>query len=275
MTSPPPGYRGYLPADGLTARPSGFSEVAEQPLVEDLDPHDPLINPSSAGLDGWWRRVRTVIAANRRSLFAIVVIGYALPTLALAVVPARAGLPVLGVLVAAYLQAVTWGAVVWAITQWATGTPPSPGGALTYGFRRSPLLFRLNLLVTLMVAVGTVALVVPGLYLWFATSLVLPAAVFRQERPVGASFGLFHRFTGPMLARVGLAAGGPLLLKVLVILANLAGVHGAGYALAALTVQIVVGVPLQILAIVGLTLAHVEMTGRNIPITSASLFAAL
>jgi len=275
VTSPPPGYRGYLPDDGLAARPEGFSEIATQPVVAELDPDDPLINPAAAGLGGWSRRVRVVIAANWRPLAAIAAVCYALPVTLAAVIPARFGPLLLSLLVSVTLQAVGWGASVWAITQWATGVPPSLGGALAYGFRRGPLLVGLNLLASLLVGVGTVALVIPGLYLWFATSLVMPAAVFRQEQPVGASFGLFHRFPGAVLARVGLAAGPALLLRITLVVITLAGGGGAGFTLATLAGRLVIGMPLYVLAIVGAAVTHVEMTARTAPITSASLLAAL
>jgi hypothetical protein len=283
--SVPPGYPGYLPDDALPAEATGFGAHDDQPYVDALDPNDPLVNPPADGLDGWWRRLGTVLALNWRVLLPVALICYGVPGLLgyglFGALPARTGVSgtslLLGLLVSALGTAVGWGALTWTAVQRAVGIPPTVSGALVYGFRRSPRLIGLQLLVVVMIGIGLVLLVLPGLYFAYALCLVMPAALLRQQNPVGASFGLTHRNIGRVLSRIAPLLAAVVACGVAVLAARfLIGASPGWPAQAAVAVaRGLIWIPAQLVFTVGLLLTHIEMTARSAPITSASLHAAL
>lgn len=290
----PPGYPGYIPAD--------YSAYGQPMFLVDLN--DPLVTAPGQGFRGWWQRLTRTVRAHWATLLPIMLVTYALPT-ALTGGGSNAldryrlfgaeseidslsqanliggSAVVLGFVLGAYLSAVGWAAVAWVVTRGAAGQPATFGEAMGYGFRRSGRLFGWQVLTSVTVTAAMCCTPLPGVYIAFASSLVMPIAIYARSNPFGESFSMIHRNFGPALGRIATLGGfvlagavvGAVLEFVLVRQFPLATGYprlATGSALSAL-----VEVPGQLLFTVGALLVYAELAARTAPTNTPSLNASL
>jgi hypothetical protein len=290
----PPGYPGYIPA----------AYPAYGVPMYLIDTNDPLVTAPGQRFRGWWGRTSRILRQHWSALLPIILVTYALPAALsggassaidryrLFIVAGEfdgfgrldvvAGVMVLlGLTLGTYLSAVGWAATAWTVTRRAGGHPTTFGESMTYGFRRSLPLFGWQFLTSATITVAACCLSLPGLYVAFGTSLVMPIAVYARSNPFGGSFSLVHRFFGPILGRmvvlalilaVGAAAAGAsefFLLRAFGLGAGFSGL-GAGSAL-----SVLVEVPGQMLFTVGALLVYAEFAARLAPTDTSSLNASL
>jgi len=197
-------------------------------------------------------------------------------------------------LMAVYFSAIGWGAAFWTITRQAIGMPAPLGGALRFGLRRSGSVWGWQLLTLVISAAGGVCCYLPGLYLAAASSLIVPIAVFEGGNAMSASFRTFHRNFGPVLGRIALAMAANFAVGIILLVINFAANRGVtlpanpsvsnapampslsdsfgiGYLITAPLVAFVVGIPLQILGMIGILLTYAEMRARAVRLTTAHL----
>jgi hypothetical protein len=212
--------------------------LGQQPVPWWYDPGDPLVNPPGAGLSGWFARAVDVVRRSWRILLLIALITQFAPTVVLSIVglgllstlslptvPATpddpppelppgsgadlalfVGVVLVGLVISILLQTVGWAAGAWAVTRQAGGQRAPLGAALAYGLRRAPGLVLWTLLSGLIVMVGIVLCILPGIYFAFALSLVGPVFLFERRNPIGRSFSLFHARPWMLLGRETLLA---------------------------------------------------------------------
>jgi hypothetical protein len=220
--------QGYLPP------PSAYAPAA--PVGP--DPHDPLVNPQFAGINGWFNRVSGMLKRSWKSLAAIFAITYVIPAIGLTLIGVAAqflflarllkglpnqpvvreepdlavavGLPLVALTIAlvalafVFLQAAGYAAATYAATHQAIGREVRLGEALGYGFRRCIGLAGWQLVVGLILIGGFIACILPGIYFYAATALFGPIYLFERRRPIGRSFSIFNNNLGRVLGRLAL-----------------------------------------------------------------------
>jgi hypothetical protein len=293
----PPGYPGYVPPD--QAYPGA-------PAMYLIDPNDPLVTPPGAGFSGWWSRFGALVKAHWKALAPIILIvnvvplvvfgsaagGFALTqgsggliapksiTLGAGFLAGVIGLALVVLVVTSYLSAMGLAAMMWTITQRAAGWPAPLGAALRYGFRRGLRVFGWQLLGGLIIAAGTCALVLPGIYLAFALCLLVPVALFESENPISRSFSLTHRSFGAVLGRMALTFT---MVIGLSIAANViesilgGGIRDTSVATGIIgaVISLIIQVPSQVISVTGTLLTYAEMSARTAPTSTPILHAAL
>lgn len=218
---PPAPEGGYLPPQSAFVQPGG-------------DPyHDPLVAPPHGGVGGWFQRIGSLFQRSWRPTLIIVALTQLVPAMVLGVGALFAGVylglsvvqmdPATGtgepdltafltffaalmalVLVLYIVQLAGYAAATHHVTRQAAGTPVSLAESLGYGFRRCLGMFAWYIPVGLMIMVGVVACVLPGIYLMAATALVGPILLFERINPIGRSFKMFHNSGGRVLGRLAL-----------------------------------------------------------------------
>jgi hypothetical protein len=114
-----------------------------------------------------------------------------------------AAIAVIGALLSLTVQL----AMLHALVQRATGQPVSVGAALVGGLRRFPPLLGWGFLQGLMIVVGLLFCLLPGIYVILAL-YVLPAVVLLERgNGIGRTFELFHANFGAAIARVATIVG--------------------------------------------------------------------
>jgi hypothetical protein len=295
MSTPP-----VDPWSGDYSVPHGFGFPA---YPQGGDPYrDPLVPPPNSGFDGWMARVREVIARSWRSIGLILLVTTALPNIvgqlvAFAVgfvafspgqqlnVP-RAGLTagaiVAGVgfaIVVSALTALGWAACIWAITQEATGQPVTLGAAIAGGARRALAMWGWYLLSGLLVVLGLIACVIPGLYFAVAVSLFSFVVMYeRGTNPISRSFSLVNGSFGAALGRVLLLAVAAIGLNLLT--SCVTGVLSTGIGLAgrqAVTgvISALVEVVIDLVLLAGLLVTYTQLRSRTEPVGTGQLWAAV
>jgi hypothetical protein len=278
---------------------------------------DPLVTPAYAGIGGWFQRIGGVFRRSWKSLLAVFVITTALPAVAIgaatvaltafvlmpwqkeilrasaaqesprfdvdpAVVFEVIGATILVIIVLVILQAAGYAAATYVATREAAGLPVPLGEALGYGLRRCLGLAGWNLVTGLLIALGTLACVLPGIYVAAATALVGPIYMFERRRPVARSFDVFHKNLGRVLGRLALAVvivyGGSFVVGMLESVANaVLGSTDPSVALpAAMGVSVVgslLGLPFTMFMFVAVLLTYTEQRGYEAP-TDAGILAA-
>jgi hypothetical protein len=272
---------------------------------------DPLVTPPGAGVGGWFDRVMKTFARSWRSVGTIILITQTLPgmiivaaalALTAGLVPdpgtvltqadvderlrnLQALLPVLlvAIVVLLFVQAVGWGGATWAMTREAAGQPAPLGSALGFGLRRAPGLFGWYLVTALIIAVGILACILPGIYFVAATALVGPVYLFERSRPIGRSFRLLHDNFGPVLGRLliifAIFAGGQVFSGIVQNVGVLAA-SGGGASPVTLTavfgaLGVALALPFTILQTIALVLTYVEQRAQEIQISTPQLVTAL
>ena len=193
------------------------------------------------------------------------------------VTPAAALVVMLGAVVTMLVTAIGWGAGIWAVTQAAAGYPADLAAAFTAGVRRLGPMFGWYLLYSLMVAVGAVACLLPGLYLAVAGSLFSFVIVFERERnPFGRSFSLVHRAFGQVLGRVALL--GLVTIGASCVVSLCGNLLGGGLGLVGFLMgdiaTALLTAPVGVLLLVGLLLTYTQARARQEPVSTAGLWAA-
>lgn len=231
---PPPGYPGYPPPGHAGYPPSGYPPPGYPPPGYPpgygppsgprsyAPPDDPLI---SADYGGWWRRTTALIRTAWRPLVTlygalavleVVVFGTLTGVLATredaflndggnisgALVPILAVGGGLGGLLLAVTQLLVSLSTVYLIVAAATGGPLTWQDALRTVARRAFPLIGWGILAALTVLVGLLLCVLPGIYLAFVFTLLVPVVVVERTNAYSRCFRLFHADLGAALARV-------------------------------------------------------------------------
>ncbi|MBG0569204.1 hypothetical protein I4J89_48155 [Actinoplanes sp. NEAU-A11] len=248
---------------------------------------------------GWWSRAFALFSAAWRPM-AMVQLIWAFPLVLLGVVinlaPAETEtstnveftgdvlavlLTILGAfLVATLLSLVTQLATIQILVQRATGQPVSVGGALMTGLRRAPAMLGWGFLAGLLIVVGLVLCVLPGLYMALVM-LVLPVIVLLERgNGIGRAFKLFHADFGAAIGRVATIVGIMLafglvetvLSSYLVTPSNLSddGVD-VGLALTAAVISAAFSIISSIVVSPLLLTAYADMRARHEPFSTAYL----
>ncbi|QSB15102.1 hypothetical protein JQS43_01610 [Natronosporangium hydrolyticum] len=177
----------------------------------------------------------------------------------------------------AAFAALGWAASVWAVTQAAAGLPVTVAEALPAGMRRMLPMLGWYLVYGLLIAVGLVLCVLPGLYLAAAAALFGFVVVYERGRnPIARSFQLVHQGLGAGLARVALLFTFMLLASCL--LGGVTALLGLGTAetttgrIAGSAVDSLLTLPLSIVLLVGLLLTYAQSRARLEPLTTVVLW---
>lgn len=299
--TPDPEPYGYEVPPGFGAPPPGGDSG-----------DDPLVPPGYGGLAPWWDRLLATLRRSGRPLAWVVALTFALPQLAASVVSIAIGLgsrgfsavPVTSLddtrlsagmlgygllvqVVVMFVNAIGWGAGIWAVTANAAGQPARVAAALRYGLARVGPMFGWYLLAYLLVTVGLVVLVLPGIYLLVACALFGLAVAYEPGRAaIGRSFVLVHRSFPQAVGRVlllvlvvlGVAVVGGLVVNAfgLTIVAIPEGQDASvGFQLTADVVTAALSVPMYMLLLVGLLLTYTQLRVRREPVSTGALWAAV
>lgn len=310
MTQPP------IP-DGSEPPPSAFPPVWPQQTW--FDPSDPLVNPIPAGIGGWFGRINATFQRSWRPIAAIFALTHLLPSLVLQMVlnvaavvallpwyerfieaslagdepptfdvePALllgyAAAFVAVVLVTVLVNALGYAAATRAVTRQAAGEPTSFGDALGYGLRRCFGLGGWNLLTGLLVLLGFVACLLPGVYVLAGLALVGPIYLFERRNPFGRSFGILHGATGRVLGRLlmivvitigGSLVGGGIENMISLVVQSVSGGYVAATVVGTV-VSAVIALPFTMFQFVAILLTYAEQRGSEAPTTTLHLAAEL
>jgi hypothetical protein len=272
--------------------------------------NDPLVPPPDTFFDGWTNRVQSVLKRSWRTVVLILLVTLAAPQIVLQILEAAAGstlalVPgttggrlVLGFGAATWIViivltvgfslvgALGWASAIWAVTQEAAGQQVTLTAALQGGLRRALPMWGWYLASSLLIGVGIILCILPGLY--FATAVSLFSFVVMYERgtaAIGRSFRLVNKSFGAVLGRVALLA----VIYVAVSLAigcvfGLAlglgsgltgGAVGSASSLVFGSISALVSVPLQTLLLVGLLVTYTQMRAKEEPLSTQHLWAAV
>lgn len=311
----------------MTDVPQGYLPPlsAYQPLApEGFDPNDPLVNPPQAGINGWFNRIGGMFKRSWKSMAVIFAITYLVPSVVLAVIVAGAtfflaarilaslpnqdavaaksdldilgiGVPlmILAVLVALVVIIVTqmagYAAATYAVTREACGQRVGLGEALGYGFRRSLGLVGWQFLVGLLIVVGLIACILPGLYVYAATALFGPIYLFERRSPIGRSFSIFNNNLGRVLGRLALILCATIVAGVMTSIIDNIGAMATGNlgnttlelsaTIASTVVSSVLGLviqlPLTMITFAGILLTYTEQRGYEDTVNAGTLAAEL
>ncbi|GAA0532124.1 hypothetical protein GCM10010172_11100 [Paractinoplanes ferrugineus] len=301
---PPPGYPqmppGYGPPVGhypYAQAAYGAQSYAQLPAAFYAGPNDPLV---SSDFSGWWNKSFRLLRAAWRPI-AVLQIVSAIPQIVFLVLldirtndlvttlnsnaePTTAELralfdPYLGLLlpllIALLVGLVSTLASLQLLIQQATGQPLSIGTALRAAVRRAPALIGWCVPAMLMVGVGLLFCLLPGIYLAFVFAVLSTVVLLERGNAIGRVFALFHADFGASLARVVVAGGIAFALNTLadIITRPIAATAGAST-----TTSIVTQTIAGLIAVVGATLtiammltAYADMRARHEPFSTAYL----
>lgn len=110
------------------------------------------------------------------------------------------------VLVLALVGVVTTLATYRILVQVATGRPVSIGAALKDGLRRTPALIGWGLLGSLLILVGLIACILPGIYVGIVMSILPAVVLLERGNAISRVFQLFHADIGAALGRIIITA---------------------------------------------------------------------
>jgi hypothetical protein len=225
---PPPGYGppsygvpGY--AGGV---PPGYDTAAHLHSSYYASPTDPLV---SATFSGWWERSFRLLQAAWRPMALVQLISVIPVFLVSAVASVQTDAQLAEITETTDASQIDWGAlfrpllnllpfivvtnlaVLRLLVQRATGRPLSIGAALRDGLRRMPPLLGWSILGALLVVIGFVFCILPGVYLLAVLSVLAPIVLLERGAGIGRAFQLFHAGFGAALGRIatmlGLAVG--------------------------------------------------------------------
>jgi hypothetical protein len=138
----------------------------------------------------------------------------------------------------------TYGALCARIDAIARGEPMSIGTAFGIGLRRAPVTFAVGVLFALMVGIGCVLLLIPGIFLWGLFQLAF-VAVIVERAGVFTSFGTSARLVNgnwwraSVIMFVAFVVMIALFFVIAFVAALIAGIFGAASAMAANPTQVV------------------------------------
>ncbi|MFC7279418.1 hypothetical protein ACFQS1_36100 [Paractinoplanes rhizophilus] len=217
----PPGYPG--PAYGQPG-PS-YGVPATLPPEYYAGPDDALVSPDFAG---WWARSFRLLRLAWRPILLIQLIAVLPTAVLLSWVNIASGdqirragtstltldelvdliVPFLAFIVVVGLLSVTVSlATQRVLVQTATARPASIGAALLDGLRRTPALIGWGILAGLMILVGLVFCILPGIYLLAVFSILPVVVLLERGNAIGRVFQLFHANFGAALGRIAVFLG--------------------------------------------------------------------
>lgn len=267
---------------------------------------DPLVPPADAALREWSRRLSDTWQRSWRLVALIFLLTFAAPNIAAAVIaeatfgavpvtggwpvsapggltglsPAMIGATLLVSMAALFVSAIGWGAGVWAVTQAAAGLPATVVEALQAGLRRVWPMFGTYLLYVLLILVGALVFLLPGLYVAFAGALFSFAVIYERGRSaLVRSFVLVHKGFVLALGRVMVLALGAIVAGA----AGTAFGYGLGFLptedsvgnpVAMAVVDSLIMVPVNVALLTGLLLIYTQLRAREEQLTTGQLWAA-
>ncbi len=263
-------------------------------------PDDPLVSPN---FGGWWNRSLALLSACWRPMAMIQLI-WALPLILGGVatnllssgadtvttttdsIDFQADLlvPLLivftVVLIAVLLSLVTQLATIQVVVQHATGQRVSVREALLTGLRRAPAMIGWGLLAGLMILVGLLFCILPGIYLILVLSVLSVVVLLERGNAIGRTFQLFHADFGSAIGRIATVIGIILAITVVdnIITTSLltAGDLGndsvnVGFAILGAVISAVFTIVSTIVISPMLLTAYADMRARHEPFSTAYL----
>ncbi|MCM4080808.1 hypothetical protein LXN57_24845 [Actinoplanes sp. TRM88002] len=287
----PPGY-GYGPPN---YGPAGYGAPGYQlPSGYYAGPADPLV---SADFGGWWQRSFTLLAAVWRPMAQVQLL-WAIPLIVVGVLtalyaPDRAVTfdsttppnfsdifePLFVVLpftlAAVLLTLVAQLATLDVLVQRATGRPVSVSRALLTGLRRFPAMLGWQILAGLVILVGVLLCVLPGIYV-LIVFLILPVIVLVERgQGISRAFQLVHANFGAAVARlatmVGLHIAFVLVEGVFSAIVNPTTGSGPGFTVATAILSAGFSVATGVVMSPLLLTAYADMRARHEPFSTAYL----
>jgi hypothetical protein len=206
-------------------------------------PDDPLVSPDFAG---WWSRSMRLLSVAWRPLL-IVQLLWAVPLLVLTilgnVLPGDTTTTTdelgwkdltpllfiaLPVLAAAFLIALIAELAMFdLLVRHVTGRPMSIRDALMTGLRRTPAMLGWGIIGGLLILVGAVFCLLPGVYFGLVLTILPAVVLLERGNAIGRSFQLFHANFGAAIARVGVICA--VSIGFLIVENAFAGALGNGY----------------------------------------------
>lgn len=224
---PPPGPE--RPGSGWAPEPSPSPRRAGERLATPLS--DPLIPPD---LRGWCERVLAVMRRGLVPLLLIQSVVAAVNAVASYAVVPPVGAPdpselhrvlaLLGMLAAAAVGVVGQGSSLYLAIQDAAGRPLSTDRMFRFAVERAPALVGWAVVACLLIVIGTIPLIVPGVYLAVVLGAALPGVIIIERRGIARCFELVNPRFWPTAARMGV-----------VVLAGVAYLAVARFVVSALT----------------------------------------
>jgi hypothetical protein len=196
---PPPGQQGYGP-EGYGQQPYGYGQPAQYPGGAPAPIADPLV---AADFSDWWAKVLAVLKRSWQPLL-LIQIATALPALivgALIAVIVAAGGGWVGVAIGGGLSLIlvvavsllAQGASVYVVTRQAAEQPVGAGEALSFAASRALPLLGWGLLAGILVFIGFLLLVIPGIYLSVVFVAALTGVIMYERAGIGRTFELVNR----------------------------------------------------------------------------------
>jgi hypothetical protein len=294
---PPPGY-GPPPAYGPPAGydPTGYAAAGYQlPPGYYAGPQDPLVSPD---FGGWWQRSFTLLGATWRSMLQVQLI-WAIPLLVVGILtaiyspdrtvdftsdtppefsdifgPLFLVLPF--ALIAVLLTVAGQLATLEVLVQRATGQPVSVGRAMLAGLRRFFPMLGWQILAGLVILVGLLLCILPGLYV-AVVFLILPVIVLLERgQGIGRAFRLVHADFGAAAARLAVIVGLHIAFVLAegvfsAILAPSSAAAGPGLTVASSVFSVAFSVVTGIVMSPLLLTAYADMRARHEPFSTAYL----
>ncbi|WP_433508080.1 hypothetical protein ACQP04_17430 [Pseudonocardia halophobica] len=203
---PPQGYgqQGYPPQgygpEGYGQQPYGYGQPAQYPGGAAAPLADPLV---AADFSDWWTKVLAVLKRSWQPLL-LIQIATALPALiigALIAVIVAAGGGWVGVAIGGGLSLIivvavsllAQGASVYVVTRQAAEQPVGAGEALSFAARRALPLLGWGILAGILVFIGFLLLVIPGIYLSVVFVASLTGVIMYERAGIGRTFELVNR----------------------------------------------------------------------------------
>ncbi|WP_037044355.1 hypothetical protein [Pseudonocardia halophobica] len=193
---PPPGYG----PEGYGQQPYGYGQPAQYPGGAAAPLADPLV---AADFSDWWTKVLAVLKRSWQPLL-LIQIATALPALiigALIAVIVAAGGGWVGVAIGGGLSLIivvavsllAQGASVYVVTRQAAEQPVGAGEALSFAARRALPLLGWGILAGILVFIGFLLLVIPGIYLSVVFVASLTGVIMYERAGIGRTFELVNR----------------------------------------------------------------------------------
>jgi hypothetical protein len=183
------------------------------------------------------------------------------------------------------LQMAGYAAATYAATRDAIGQPVRLGHALGYGFRRSLGLAGWQIVVSLLVILGAIACILPGIYVYAATALFGPIYLFERSSPISRTFRIFNNNLGRVLGRLAIILAATIVAGLVGNMFDLIGQAATGNStdptlvIAAAVIgslfSVVIQLPLSMFTFAGILLTYTEQRGYEAPVNSGQLATEL
>jgi hypothetical protein len=172
---------------------------------------DPLVAPS---FSDWWSKVIGVLVRSWRPLLVIqlatVVPGMVISAVVLAATASgstalsigAALLGLVGVVIVFVVALLAQAASIYVVAKQASGEVVGAGPALSFAAGRALPLLGWSILAGILVVIGFLLLVLPGLYLVVVFSACLTGVIMFERAGIGRTFGLVNRAFGQTLGRL-------------------------------------------------------------------------